>query len=152
MEGSSQDLHHWRFLKSFKNDLNAREIKAEQLEGRILFMSMFNDIDGTRKGNSSDCVSISEKVRDYAKRFPRGHWSFRGLEEKNKWNGTHTYKPEGKWNEVARKRTSDIPSYWSSQPVRTTHSANQLSIYGAVSSWCEDLAEQMFGLTYGVKI
>ena len=45
-------------------------------------MSMSNDIDGTRKGNSSDCVSNSEKVRDYAKRFPRGHWSFRGLEEK----------------------------------------------------------------------
>ena len=31
--------------------------------------------------------------------------------------------------------------------LRTLHSANQLSIYGAVSSWCDDLAEKMPGQT-----
>ena len=29
--------------------------------------------------------------------------------------------------------------------LRTIHSANQLSVYGAVSSWCIDLAEKMQG-------
>ena len=58
-------------------------------------MSMCNDIDWTRKGNSSDCASNSEKVIDYAKWFPRGHWSFLGSGEENKWYGTHTFQPEG---------------------------------------------------------
>ena len=31
--------------------------------------------------------------------------------------------------------------------IRTIHSASQLSIYGAVSSWCIDLAEKMHGQT-----
>ena len=29
--------------------------------------------------------------------------------------------------------------------IRTIHSANQLSVYGAVSSWCEDLSESLQG-------
>ena len=31
--------------------------------------------------------------------------------------------------------------------LRTIHSTNQLSIYGAVSSWCDELVEQMHGQT-----
>ena len=31
--------------------------------------------------------------------------------------------------------------------LRTIHSANQLSVHGAVSSWCIDLAEKMHGQT-----
>ena len=38
---------------------------------------------------------------NYARRFPRGHWSFLGPGEKEKWYGTHTYKPEEHWNETA---------------------------------------------------
>ena len=73
----SQHVHHWRFLKEIQEDSNDRKIKPEQLEGRILFMSMFNDIAWTSKGNSSDCVSNSEKERDYAKGFRKdtGHSS-----------------------------------------------------------------------------
>ena len=37
-------------------------------------MSMFNDMDWTKKGNSSDGISNSERASDFAKRFPRGHW------------------------------------------------------------------------------
>ena len=55
-------------------------------------MSMFNDVDWTRKENYSDCISNSEKVRDYAKSFQRGHWSFFVRGEENKWCGTHTHK------------------------------------------------------------
>ena len=64
-------------------------------------MSLFNDIDWTEKGKSSDCVSYSKRVSDYAKRLPRGHWSFFGPGEEDKWHGTHTCKPEGKWDSVA---------------------------------------------------
>ena len=41
-------------------------------------MSMFNDIDWTKQGNYNESFSKSEKVKDFAKRFPLGHWSFLG--------------------------------------------------------------------------
>ena len=49
---------------------------------------MFNDIDWTKIGNSDECISIATEVSDYAKKFPRGHWSFLGLgDERNMgWN------------------------------------------------------------------
>ena len=42
-------------------------------------MSMFNDIDWTKDGNSLHFAVNSKEVRDYAKRLRRGHWSFFGL-------------------------------------------------------------------------
>ena len=47
-------------------------------------MSMFNDIDWTRKENEENCISNSVEVKMYAKRFSQGHWTFlgRGVEKK----------------------------------------------------------------------
>ena len=52
-------------------NLDDRQINPEHFEGRIIFMSMFNDIDGTKNRNSLDRISTSKEVRDYAKRFQR---------------------------------------------------------------------------------
>ena len=41
-------------------------------------MSMFNDIDRTKKGNDEMCISNSEEVKAYAKKFSQGHWTFFG--------------------------------------------------------------------------
>ena len=87
-------------LHQIRKDLEAQQINPEQFAGRILFVSMFNDVDWTKR-NSSDCVSNSEKVRDFARRFPRGHWTLFGPGEESEWYGTHIYKPEGEGNEVA---------------------------------------------------
>ena len=54
---------------NWKNDFRKRNIEREKLTDRITFMSMFNDIDWTRKGNDGICISDSEKVKEYAKRF-----------------------------------------------------------------------------------
>ena len=35
-----------------------------------------------------------KKVKNYADRFPRGHWSFLGPREEDTWCGTHTHKLE----------------------------------------------------------
>ena len=40
-------------------------------------------------------VANSEKVKEYAKRFLQGHWTFLGFGEEN-WFGTLFYAPEGK--------------------------------------------------------
>ena len=48
---------------------------------------MFKDIDWTRIGNDGICTSNSEEVKEYAKRFSQGHWTFFGLKE----NGLYSY-------------------------------------------------------------
>ena len=53
-------------------------------QGRMIFTSMFNDIDWTHRGNSEKCMSNSEQVQNYGKKFSRGDSSFfwPGNEEK----------------------------------------------------------------------
>ena len=66
-------------------------------------MSMFNDIDWTRRGNSEHCISHSEQVRSYAKRCSQGHWTFLRPGSELKWCGTQRYHPEGKWEAAANQ-------------------------------------------------
>ena len=40
-----------QLLQKIQNDLRERNIQPEKITDRIIFMSMFNDIDWTRKGN-----------------------------------------------------------------------------------------------------
>ena len=152
--------------RSKKNWMLVKHV--QECEDRVIFMPMLNDIDWTEKENLKECLLNSEEVKDYAKRFPRGHWSFIGPGEE-KWSGTHTYKSEGQrnitWWKIQRKWTSNFPRYqcvesgilekkrWemcdsltAGSPkaellCRTIHSVNQLSIHGAVASWCEDSAD-----------
>ena len=58
--------------------LQDQNIEPETFTDRIIFMSMFNDTEWTRRGNSEQCISNSEQVKEYAKRFSRGHWTFLG--------------------------------------------------------------------------
>ena len=53
-------------------------IQTEQCEDRLIFMSMYNDVDGTKNGNKEIYISNSLEVAAYAKRLPQGHWSFLG--------------------------------------------------------------------------
>ena len=52
--------------------------EPEQFQGRIIFMSMYNDIVQGGKGNREACVAISLMVADYARKFAPRHWSFLG--------------------------------------------------------------------------
>ena len=60
-------------LQKIQEDLQDRNVELENCEDRIIFMSMFNDIEWTKRGISEQCISNSEKVKKYAKRFSRGH-------------------------------------------------------------------------------
>ena len=81
-------------LQKIQKDLQDQNIEPENFEGRIIFMSM-SGVDWTKRGNSEKCISNSEHVTDYAKRFSRGHWSFPGPGDEKKWCGTLSYTPEG---------------------------------------------------------
>ena len=107
-----------QILREIQTDLRKRNIEPEKFTDRII-MSTFNDIDWTKKGNDGICLSNSEKVKEYAKSFSQGHWTFLGLGDEEKWYGTPPYTPEGKWDSTAtqnggtiqRCRSSSIQEY-----------------------------------------
>ena len=57
----------------------------ESSTGRILFMSMFNDISCDRNDNKDECLENAEFVKTFAKRFGIGHCSFIGPCSEKKW-------------------------------------------------------------------
>ena len=75
--------------------------EPEQLKGRIIFMSMYNDIVRRGKGKKEFCIASSLNVAEYARRFAQGHWSFLGPRSETKRYGTRTYKPNGGWDRTA---------------------------------------------------
>ena len=77
--------------------------QAEQFKGRIIFMSMFNDISWRSEDNEQECESDANLVSIYARRFQPGRWSFLGPGSEKKWYSTHEYKPQGEWNRVAEQ-------------------------------------------------
>ena len=98
----------------------------EEFEDRIIFMSTFNDIDWTQKGNYKECFPNSHRVKDFAKRFPLGHWSVLGPgEEKEKWYGTDNYKPEGQWNTTADVMVADFTDRGHPEERWTMHGSLQ---------------------------
>ena len=60
--------------------------EPEQFQGRIIFMSMYNDIKWGAPGNGENCMAISMNVAAYANKFPQGCWSFLGPGSEKKRN------------------------------------------------------------------
>ena len=154
-----------QILQEIQNDLRKRNIKPEEFSDQIIFMSMFNDIDWRRKGNDGICKKKSEKLRNARKDSRTDTGRFSVLETKRsgmelffthlKENGTLqllTWWKDSKISVMSRgiqkkKNNRDTIRFNADASntellFRITHSVNQLSIYGAVSNWCEH-----FGLT-----
>ena len=74
----------------------------ETFTGRILFMSMFNDISCDRKGNKDGCLANAESVKVFARRFGVGQWSFIGPGSEKKWYSAEN-SPQGAWDNIAEE-------------------------------------------------
>ena len=72
----------------------------EIFTGRILFMSIFNDISCDRKGNKEECLANARVVKVLAKRFGVGQWSFIGLGSEKMWYSAEN-SPQGAWDHIA---------------------------------------------------
>ena len=72
----------------------------ETFTGRILFMSMFNDISCDRKSNKEECLANAEVVKVLARRFGIGQWSFIGPGSEKKWYSAEN-SPQGAWDHIA---------------------------------------------------
>ena len=71
-----------------------------QFKGRIIFMSMFNDIIWRSEDNEQERFANSTLVSLFAKRFPAGRWSFLGPGSEIKWHATCNERPQGEWDKV----------------------------------------------------
>ena len=92
-----------QIVQKIQVDLQERNVELEKFEDRIIFMSMFNDIEWTKKGDDENCISKSEKVKTCAKRFSQGQWTFLGFGDEKKWYGNCNYKPH-RLSDGARKQ------------------------------------------------
>ena len=91
----SQDVHRCLFFKRSKKYWARKNIQPEELKGRIIFLSMFNDIDW--KKNDENCISNAERVQNYAMKFSQGHWTFWGPGSEEKWYGSSFYAQKEEW-------------------------------------------------------
>ena len=74
----------------------------ETFTGRILFMSMFNDIFCDRYDNKNECLKNADFVKTFAGRFGIGQWSFIGPGSEKKWYPSEN-SPQGAWDHVAEE-------------------------------------------------
>ena len=64
-------------------------------------MSMFNDIHW--KTHDENCISIAEKVQNYALKFSQRHWTCVGPGSEEQWYGSSSYDQQGEWDSTADK-------------------------------------------------
>ena len=74
----------------------------ETFTGRILFMSMFNDISCDKNGNKDECLKNANFVKTFAGRFGIGQWSFIGPGSEKKWYSSEN-SPQGAWDHIAEE-------------------------------------------------
>ena len=75
--------------------------EPEHFKGRIIFMSMYNDIPKGERGNRENCIANALRVTECARRFPQGRWSSLGPGSEKKWYGTQPHKSDGEWDKIA---------------------------------------------------
>ena len=78
------------------------QCEPEHFNGRIIFMSMYKEIVWNAKGNKEQCEY------NYARKFPRGHWSFLLPGSEEKWYGVYTDKPDGSWDRMAEEMMANF--------------------------------------------
>ena len=107
-----------QLVREVQEFLSKMSIQPEDFIGRIVFLSMFNDIPWRSKDNEQECELSAQLVSIYARRFSPGKWSFVGPGSEKKWYSIHEYKPQGEWescwtsdDKICRKRTPSFPCY-----------------------------------------
>ena len=83
------------------NLLSSLGQSPETFTGRILFMSMFNDIYCDRKGNKDERVANAGVVKVLSRKFGVGQWSFIGPGSEKKWYSMEENSPQGIWDHIA---------------------------------------------------
>ena len=80
---------------------------SETFTGRILFMSMFNDISCDGNDNKDECLKNANIVKTFAGRLGIGQWSFIGPGSEKKWYSSEN-SPQGAWDNIAEQMLLEI--------------------------------------------
>ena len=111
----------------------------EKFTGRILFMSMFNDISCAKKDNERECLANAKVVSIYAKKFGIGQWSFIGPDsEKKCYSMKESTRNPGQFRGkdvvgIRRKRMPDFPC---NDPIVQRSTQKQRTWKTVDSLWC----------------
>ena len=107
----------WNIFPGVKTLQLSEEVKSlllglgetpENFTGRIIFMSMFNDISCGSKDNEKECESNAQLVSLSAKRFGAGQWSFLGPGSEKKWYSINEDTPQDEWDKMAEKMMLEL--------------------------------------------
>ena len=74
-----------QLVREVQELLSRLSVEPKKFTGRIIFMSMFNDISWGSQDNEQECELSANLVSIYAKRFSAGRWSFLGPGSEKKW-------------------------------------------------------------------
>ena len=122
----------WNIFPGFNTLQLSEEVKrsllrldetSENFTGRIIFMSMFNDISCGTKDNEQECLAHARVVSLYARKFGTGQWSFIGPGSEKTVKTVHKEKGaillKGYWWD-SQKADVQFPRY---EPIvqRSTH-------------------------------
>ena len=108
-------------LNEIQQMMGKLQCEPENFTGRIIFMSMFNDIVWNAKGNDELCVNNSKTIKEYAEILFAVIGLSWSLDLKRSGTELTMAKPDGSWNRTAEKnaaeihriRSSDIPLHQS---------------------------------------
>ena len=118
---SSKDSQRLQLCGKVNDLLSDLGQTPEIFTGRILFMSMFNDISCDRKDNKDECLKNAEFVKVLAGRFGIGQWSFIGPgSEKKRYSSENS--PQGARDNIAEKMLlefaeSGLPIFRATTPL-----------------------------------
>ena len=111
IDGEPMDFE-WNIFPGFTTLQFSHEVKdlllrvnetPENFTGRIIFMSMFNDISWGSRDNEKECESNARLVSLFARRFGAGQRSFLGPGSEKKWYSISADSPQGEWDRMAEK-------------------------------------------------
>ena len=129
----SQDSPHRSSATRVQEFVSKMSEVPEDLTGRIIFMSMFNDITWRSKDNAQECELSAQLVSIYAKRFSPRRWSFLGSGSEKKWYSTHDSKTTRRmWQS---RRADDDNIQWKRIPSLPLKSkgGGKLTIHSALT-------------------
>ena len=103
---SSQDSPHWSSVHKVQELLSKIERNNQRnFTGRIIFMSMFNDISWGSKDNEKECELSAQLVSHYVRKdFHQDNGHSSDLDQKRSGTILLTIdRPQGEWDRVAEQ-------------------------------------------------
>ena len=128
----SQDLLHWRSSRRSKKTCKIETLSLKILKIESSSYQCSRTSIGQRE-TSERCMSNSERVKNYAERFSRRHWTFLGQGDEKKWYGT----------QATHLEENGIPSphRWWNDSKKPVTQYSRASVLWVVEFWKERMAE-----------